>query len=53
MMLLSVAIYLAAWWSMAPILGITGLWVALLIFLGVRGLALAAICSRRIAPAFA
>jgi MATE family multidrug resistance protein len=52
MMLLSVAVYLAAWWLMAPILGITGLWIALLIFLGVRGLALAVICTRRITPAF-
>jgi MATE family multidrug resistance protein len=53
MMLLSVAVYLAAWWALAPILGIAGLWVALLVFLGVRGLALLVICLRRIAPAFA
>lgn len=53
MMLLSVAIYLAAWWFLAPILGIDGLWIALLVFLGVRGLALLVICLRRIAPAFA
>jgi MATE family multidrug resistance protein len=53
MMLLSVAIYLAAWWTLAPILGVAGLWIALLVFLGVRGLALLLTCRRRIAPAFA
>jgi len=53
MMLLSVAIYLATWWTLAPILGVAGLWVALLVFLGIRGLALLLICRRRIAPAFA
>jgi MATE family multidrug resistance protein len=53
MMLLSVAVYLVAWWALAPIFGIDGLWIALLVFLGVRGLALLAICLRRIAPAFA
>jgi len=53
MMLLSVAIYLATWWMLAPILGVAGLWIALLAFLGARGLALLLICRRRIAPAFA
>jgi multidrug resistance protein, MATE family len=53
MMLLSVAVYLAAWWARAPVLGIDGLWIALLVFLGVRGLALLAICLRRVATAFA
>jgi MATE family multidrug resistance protein len=53
MMLLSVAVYLAAWWVLAPLLGIAGLWIALLVFLGVRGLALLVVCLRRIAPAFA
>jgi MATE family, multidrug efflux pump len=53
MMLLSVAVYLAAWWIMAPFLGVDGLWMALLIFLGVRGVALLLICARRVGPAFA
>lgn len=53
MMLLSVGVFLAAWWTLAPVLGIDGLWIALLVFLGVRGLALLLICLRRIAPAFA
>lgn len=53
MMLLSVAVYLVAWWVLAPELGIDGLWIALLAFLGVRGVALLLICMRRISPAFA
>lgn len=53
MMLVSLAVYLAAWWALAPILGTDGLWIALLVFLGVRGMALLLICLRRIAPAFA
>ena len=40
MMLLSLAVYLAAWWVLAPILGMTGLWIALLVFVGVRGVTL-------------
>lgn len=52
MMLLSVAIYLVVWWSLAPSLGIHGLWIALLVFLGIRGVALLLICLRRIGPAF-
>jgi MATE family, multidrug efflux pump len=53
MMLLSVAVYLATWSVLAPILGIAGLWIALLVFLSVRGVALLLTCMRRIAPAFA
>lgn len=53
MMLLSLAAYLAVWWALAPIFGIDGLWIALLVFLGIRGAALFVICLRRIGPAFA
>ena len=40
MMLVSLVAYLAAWALLAPPLGITGLWIALLILVGVRGLTL-------------
>jgi len=53
MMLVSLAAYLTVWWVLAPILGIDGLWIALLVFLGIRGVALFFICLRRIGPAFA
>jgi len=52
MMLLSVAVYLVVWWALAPVLGIDGLWIALLAFLSIRGIALLLICLRRIGPAF-
>ncbi len=39
MMLLSVAIYLAAWAVLTPYFGNHGLWAALLIFLGARSIA--------------
>ena len=37
MMLLSLAVYLAAWWALSGLVGIAGLWIALLVFLGARG----------------
>ncbi|HET7715115.1 MAG TPA: MATE family efflux transporter [Bauldia sp.] len=37
MMLLSLAVYLITWWLLATPLGITGLWIALLVFVAVRG----------------
>ena len=40
MMLASLIIYLIAWWLLVPLLGNHGLWIALNIFLGVRGLTL-------------
>jgi multidrug resistance protein, MATE family len=52
MMLVSLGAYFAVWWTLAPMFGIDGLWIALLVFLGIRGLALLAICFRRIGPAF-
>jgi len=53
MMLVSLGVYLAVWWVLTPILAIDGLWIALLVFLGVRGAALLMVCVRRIGPAFA
>jgi MATE family multidrug resistance protein len=53
MMLLSLAVYLAVWWALSGILGIAGLWIALLVFLGMRGGTLLRRCFRRIGPAFA
>ena len=53
MMLLSLAAYLAVWWLLAGFLGITGLWIALFVFLGMRGGTLLWVCLRRIGPAFA
>ncbi len=40
MMLLSLAIYFVAWWFLEGAFGIAGLWLALLVFLLVRGLSL-------------
>jgi MATE family multidrug resistance protein len=40
MMLLSVLIYLIAWLALAPSFGNHGLWMALLVFLGVRSITL-------------
>ena len=52
MMLLSLAVYLAVWWALSGPLGVTGLWLALLVFLGVRGLTLVWRSRVRIGPAF-
>ena len=41
MMILSVGIYLAAWWLLVPPYGNHGLWAALILFLMIRGLTLA------------
>ena len=40
MMLLSLALYLIVWWVLTPPIGVAGLWIALLVFLGVRGISL-------------
>ena len=40
MMLFSLVVYLALWWVLGPLLGIAGLWIAILVFVGVRGLTL-------------
>ena len=52
MMLLSLAAYLIVWWALSGVLGITGLWVALLIFLGLRGVTLLWRSRARIRLAF-
>jgi MATE family multidrug resistance protein len=52
MMLVSLAIYLAVWWALSPSLGIDGLWIALLIFLGIRGVTLYWRCRARVVTAF-
>jgi len=52
MMLLSVAAYLAVWWALSGPLGVTGLWIALLAFLGLRGLTLLWRSRARVGLAF-
>jgi MATE family multidrug resistance protein len=37
MMLLSLAIFLLCWAVLAPLLGNSGLWIAFLVFLAIRG----------------
>jgi len=41
LMILSLALYLAAWWILVPLYGNHGLWAALIFFLMIRGLTLA------------
>ncbi|MCK7610966.1 MATE family efflux transporter [Roseibium sediminicola] len=53
MMLLSLALYLAAYYSLFPLLGNHGLWLAFLLFFGIRGLTLLAACRKRAAETFA
>lgn len=52
MMLVSVAVYLAVWFVLAPPLGMAGLWIALLVFVGVRGVTLWWICRAKTPTAF-
>jgi hypothetical protein len=52
MMLVSLAAYLGAWWVLERALGVTGLWLALLVFLAVRGLTLVWRARVRVGPAF-
>jgi MATE family multidrug resistance protein len=52
MMLVSVVVYLAVWFALAPPLGMAGLWIALLVFVGVRGLTLWWICRAKTRRAF-
>jgi Na+-driven multidrug efflux pump len=52
-MLVSVAVYLVTGWLAAVVLGITGWWIALLVFLLVRGLTLIWRLRLRIGPEFA
>ncbi|MEP3429273.1 MAG: MATE family efflux transporter [Roseibium sp.] len=53
MMLVSLAVYLAAYYTLFPLFGNHGLWLALEIFLGLRGLTLLAACPKRAAKTFA
>ncbi|MBD8877830.1 MATE family efflux transporter [Roseibium polysiphoniae] len=53
MMLLSLAIYIAAFYALFPLLENHGLWLSLEIFLGLRGISLAFICRRRADEIFA
>ena len=52
MMLISLAVYLATFAVLTPVLGIAGLWIALLVFVGVRGASLYWRARRRVATAF-
>lgn len=52
MMILSLVLYLVAWWILFPIYGNNGLWIAMWIFLSVRGLSLWFISKRRVAETF-
>lgn len=52
MMLLSLLLFLAAWWALMPIYGNMGLWIAFWIFLAVRGISLWFLCKKRIAESF-
>lgn len=53
MMLLSLVLFLGAWWVLMPLYGNTGLWIAFLIFLAARGFSLWFLCKKRIAESFA
>jgi MATE family multidrug resistance protein len=52
MMLVSLAVYVAVWAALTPQIGIHGLWIALLVFLGLRGLTLLWRSRARIRLAF-
>lgn len=39
-MLLSVVLYLVAWWTLTPVLGNHGLWIAIMVLLSARGVTL-------------
>jgi len=53
MMLLSFAVYIAAWALLTPAFGNTGLWLALHVFLLCRGITLSALVPSRMRRAFA
>ncbi len=52
MMLVSLAVFLVAAYTLTPALGNTGLWISFLIFLGLRGITLSAILPRRMNETF-
>jgi len=53
MMLLSLAVYIAAYYALFPLMGNHGLWLALGLFLGLRGITLLAACRGRADRTFA
>lgn len=53
MMMLSLAAFVATYYAAFPIFGNHGLWLALILFLGIRGFSLAVICRRRAKETFA
>ncbi|GAB5509091.1 MAG: MATE family efflux transporter [Hyphomicrobiales bacterium] len=52
MMLISLAAFLIAAYTLTPWLGNSGLWISLLLFLGLRGITLGAILPKRIRDTF-
>ncbi|MFK8034197.1 MAG: MATE family efflux transporter [Hyphomicrobiales bacterium] len=52
MMIVSLVLFLVAWWILFPIYGNNGLWVAMWVFLSARGLSLWFISKRRVAETF-
>lgn len=52
MMLVSFLFYLAGLFTIVPLAGNTGLWICLLMLLGMRGITLSLICARRRRTAF-
>lgn len=52
MMLISLAAFLIAAYTLTPWLGNSGLWISLLLFLGLRGITLGAILPKRIRETF-
>ena len=53
MMLVSLAVFVAAYYALFPVLGNHGLWIAMELFLGIRGLTLLAACRKRADRTFA
>ncbi|MCX2723650.1 MATE family efflux transporter [Roseibium salinum] len=53
MMLLSLAAFIAAYYALFPLLGNHGLWLAMELFLGLRGITLLFACRKRAAETFA
>lgn len=52
MMVLSLAVYIAAYYALFPMLGNHGLWLSLVLFLGMRGISLLISCRKRAAETF-
>lgn len=52
MMLVSLAVFLALAYTLTPIMGNTGLWISLLVFLSLRGVTLGVILPRRVKVTF-